>query len=135
MYIVKFLGINSWTCNVYVAQIYRVECVNFACLGLWNSLLGQLFLILLAGLIVKQVLSLFPGVYDSNPGKGKNYFVNLKPNLAFLYNKGHNFWKSVLTWKIPKNWIKCCKERNIPKACRSIPLSICFYRRGLTEEI
>ena len=29
-------------------------------------------------------------------------FVDLKPDLAFLYNKGHNFWKSVSTWKIPK---------------------------------
>ena len=34
-------------------------------------------------------------------------FVDLKPNLAFLYNKGHNFWKSVSTWKIPQNWIIC----------------------------
>ena len=29
----------------------------------------------------------------------------LKSNLSRLYNKGHNFWKSVSTWKIPQNWI------------------------------
>ena len=34
-----------------------------------------------------------------------NYFVDLKSNLALLYNKGHNFWKSLSTWKIPQNWI------------------------------
>ena len=28
-------------------------------------------------------------------------FVDLKSNLALLYNKGHKFWKSVLSWKIP----------------------------------
>ena len=33
-----------------------------------------------------------------------NYFVYLKSNSAILYNKGHNFWKSVSAWKIPKNW-------------------------------
>ena len=32
-------------------------------------------------------------------------FVDLKSNSALLYNKGHNFWKSVLTQKIPLNWI------------------------------
>ena len=32
-------------------------------------------------------------------------FVHLKSNLALLNNKGHNFWKSVSTWKIPQNWI------------------------------
>ena len=32
-------------------------------------------------------------------------FVYLKSNLALLYNKGHNFWKSLSTWKIPPNWI------------------------------
>ena len=35
----------------------------------------------------------------------KNKFVDLKSNSALLYNKGHNFWKSLLTWKIPLNWI------------------------------
>ena len=35
---------------------------------------------------------------------GKSAFVNLKSNSALLYIKGHNFWKSVLTWKIPQNW-------------------------------
>ena len=35
----------------------------------------------------------------------KNLFVNLKSNSALLYNKGHNFWKSVLTWKFPQNGI------------------------------
>ena len=30
------------------------------------------------------------------------HFVNLKFNLALLYNKGHNFWKIVLTWKLPQ---------------------------------
>ena len=29
----------------------------------------------------------------------KTTFVNLKSNSAFFYNKGHNFWKSVLTPK------------------------------------
>ena len=29
-------------------------------------------------------------------------FVDLKSNLAFLYDKGHNFWKSISTWKFPK---------------------------------
>ena len=29
-------------------------------------------------------------------------FVNLKSNLALLYNKCHKFWKRVLTWIIPK---------------------------------
>ena len=29
-------------------------------------------------------------------------FVDLRSNLALLYNKGHNFWKSVLTWKFRK---------------------------------
>ena len=33
------------------------------------------------------------------------HFVDLKSNLALLYNKGHNFWKSLLTWKIPQNWL------------------------------
>ena len=32
-------------------------------------------------------------------------FVDLKPTLALLYNKGHNFWTSVLTWKFSKNWL------------------------------
>ena len=32
-------------------------------------------------------------------------FVDLKSNSALLYNKGHNFWKSVLTWKFPQNGI------------------------------
>ena len=32
-------------------------------------------------------------------------FVDLKSNSALLNNKGHNFWKSVLTWKIPQNWL------------------------------
>ena len=32
-------------------------------------------------------------------------FVDLKSNWALLYNKGHNFWKSVSTQKIPQNWI------------------------------
>ena len=31
------------------------------------------------------------------------YFVYLKSNLALLYIKGHNFGKSVSTWKIPQN--------------------------------
>ena len=34
-----------------------------------------------------------------------NNSVNFKSNLALLYNKGHNLWKSALTWKIPQNWI------------------------------
>ena len=29
--------------------------------------------------------------------------VNLKSNSALLYKKRHNFWKSVLTWKITQN--------------------------------
>ena len=29
-------------------------------------------------------------------------FVDLKPNLAFLYNKGNSFWKSVWPEKFPK---------------------------------
>ena len=36
----------------------------------------------------------------------KTIFFNLKSNSALLFNKGHNFWKSVLTQKIPKNWIR-----------------------------
>ena len=41
------------------------------------------------------------------------YFVDLKSNSALLYNKGHNFWKSVLTWKIPHNWIFPYKKNSI----------------------
>ena len=33
------------------------------------------------------------------------YFVDLKSNLALLYNKGNSFGKSILTRKIPLNWI------------------------------
>ena len=32
-------------------------------------------------------------------------FVDLKFNSALLYNKGHNFWKSVSIQKISQNWI------------------------------
>ena len=32
-------------------------------------------------------------------------FVDLKSNSALLYNKGHDFWKSVSTRWIPQNWI------------------------------
>ena len=36
------------------------------------------------------------------------FFVDLKSNSALLYNnKGQNFRKSVLTQKIPLNWIFC----------------------------
>ena len=35
----------------------------------------------------------------------KRSFVDLKSNLALLYKKGHNFWKSVGTQKIPQNRI------------------------------
>ena len=38
--------------------------------------------------------------------KRRFFFVDLKSYSAHLYNKGHNFWKSVLTWKIPQNWIR-----------------------------
>ena len=31
------------------------------------------------------------------------WFVDLKSSSALLYNKGHNVWKSVSTWKIPQN--------------------------------
>ena len=31
-------------------------------------------------------------------------FADLKSNLALFYNKGHNFRKSLLTWKIPPKW-------------------------------
>ena len=34
----------------------------------------------------------------------KRIFVNLKSNSALFYNKGHNFWKSVLTFKIPRTY-------------------------------
>ena len=40
-------------------------------------------------------------------------FVDLKSNSTLLYNKGHNFWKSVLTRKIPQNWIFPYKKNNI----------------------
>ena len=41
----------------------------------------------------------------SKKGGSQTIFVDLKFNSALLYNKDHNFWKSVLTWKIPQNWV------------------------------
>ena len=59
----------------------------------------------------------------------RSYFFDLKSNSALLYNKGHNFWKSVLTWKILQT------ENFPPKRIISLSSRTFIYRKLSFKEI
>ena len=96
-----------WNCQIKSAQ----SSFPFIYISIFANLTQKF----LAPLFGPNIFSIFTftclspwekGGWKFNWKKEWTYlFVDLKSNSALLYNKGHNFWKSLLTRKIPLNWI------------------------------